>query len=148
MLKLEQLEDRRTPAVSLTNGVLLIEGSAGNDFAAVTYNAGGKVSVTLNNAVAKFDAADVDSILFLGGNGNDTLINRTDIDLVALAGDGNDIVIQRGNGDTQLFGGAGNDRLDCWLGDDFIDGGDGTDTVLGRAGGTDTFINTELGITA
>jgi hypothetical protein len=102
-----------------------IQGDAGND---VIY--GGKGSDTI-----------------YGGTGNDAIDGGDDGDYLS-GGEGNDLLLG-GDGSDQLYGGAGNDVILGGEGDDYLSGGegsdlfiyqdgDGSDTVLGGAGWTDT----------
>ena len=89
--------------------------------------------------VGDLSATDTDKIVFIGGEGNDallddgsttstTFVGGNGVDL-AIGGTAND-VLSGNSGDDQLIGGGGNDRLVGGKGDDDIEGGDGNDFSL------------------
>jgi Ca2+-binding RTX toxin-like protein len=100
-----------------------------------------------------FDAAEVESIKILLGDGNDHASIAGDIDLpvtmdggagddhlnagrgpaVLIGGDGNDKLIGS-RGDDKIYGGAGNDFILGGGGNDFLDGGSGNDKIFGSCG--------------
>lgn len=171
--------------VRLVDGTVIIKGFDQADVVRVTLAAGNNVQVSMAppsktivnpladihpddawNAVlasnwgVTFAAADVRRIVFLGGAGNDTFINDTAIDVLAVGGEGDDILtggegsdVLYGNdgadtlngrgGRDELFGGLGNDQIfggygADWLygeeGDDNLEGGSGDDTLRGGFG--------------
>lgn len=79
-----------------------------------------------------------ESVLIIGGGGNDTLTGGDGDDLID-GGDGDDIIIGGlgddnlvgGNGNDTIFGGDGDDRLVGGSGADDLTGGDGDDRVIG-----------------
>ncbi|MBD0327946.1 MAG: calcium-binding protein, partial [Pyrinomonadaceae bacterium] len=99
----------------------------------VVNGGGGDDRLTIRNSLA---GTDLQSIVFSGGTGRDTLIGDgtfrpilanggDDRDTLA-GGNGNDTLNGDG-GDDQLSGGAGNDVLDGGLGRDLLSGGGGSD---------------------
>jgi Ca2+-binding RTX toxin-like protein len=148
----ESLENRRLFAVTLTNGVLAIDGTDAGDTISVTSRAT-TVTVRVNADRTTYNFADVDAVTIngLGGDDKISLGNRLDVpalidgggsddritggraDDVITGGDGNDR-ISGGAGDDQLFGGAGSDRLLGGDGDDDLSGGAGPDVLAGGAG--------------
>jgi Ca2+-binding RTX toxin-like protein len=82
---------------------------------------------------AKFDVADVLSVVFKGRGGNDKFVNKTAIPTNAWGNGGNDR-ITGGSGDDRLRGGPGHDKLDGKDGNDFLSGGKGRDRLSGWTG--------------
>jgi uncharacterized protein YkwD len=133
-LQFQTLEVRDVPAASittnLTNGILTIEGTSGNDTILVR-----QVGTNLTAAGQTFAATSVRSIVVSGESGNDTL--TVDVSVTkpsrVYGGMGNDTVVG-GTGDDMLFGGFGDDRLYGRSGNDRLFGGGGRDLVDGGLG--------------
>jgi len=161
-LRLEQMEGRDVPAVTLPDpgqlagGVLTITSDAASDvvFVATDAATGDVVVVVPGQDPVTFGSDDVQTVLFVGGAGNDAFVNLTDLPAFAFGGFGNDLLIAGsagntligddgndtligGAGDDTLIGAVGNDILAGQAGDDTLIGGAGTDIVFGGAG-TDT----------
>lgn len=83
--------------------------------------------------IDEFPAADVRTIRFAGGAGNDTFRNLTDLPCLADGGPGND-VLQGGGAPDVLRGGVGRDTLRGGPGNDGLYGGDGVDGMWGDEG--------------
>ena len=81
--------------------------------------------------VDSFPVATVDTILATLNNGDDTLINRTDIPSALFGGRGNDTLVGGTNSD-QIFGGIGNDNMWGGGGVDMLFGGRGNDLFEGE----------------
>jgi Ca2+-binding RTX toxin-like protein len=145
---LENLELRTLLSSSLSNGLLTVTGTSGNDTISLTVS-GSNIKVTQNGLpAAQFSSGAVQKILvnasggkdsvivsgsitkpatLNGGAGNDTLNGGGGNDVIN-GGDGNDQLHGNGGKDA-LMGGAGDDDLDGGAGNDFLSGGTGTDTV-------------------
>jgi len=152
-----------TPAT----GEVLIGGTVGNDVARVS-QVGDVITVTHDGFdTGTFDAAEVNSILFvglrgddffenqtaiparafgqagndtlIGGSGADRLVGNTDDDIIR--GNGGDDVLIAGNGDDIVDAGAGNDRVLGIMGFNTIEGGTGDDSIFG---GNDTDVITDV----
>ena len=67
---------------------------------------------------------DLSRIIFNAGNGNDLLVNDSDIPVIA----------RGGNGDDLLLGGSDNDVLGGGMGNDLLLGGGGEDLLLAGPG--------------
>ena len=170
-LVVEALEGRVVPAVTafLSDGILTVTGTAGNDAIAVTESRGA-IKVAGKSFVAdevwrvvvnglggndKITLSTTKSGRVNGGDGNDTLTGGAGDDWlvggagndVQTGGDGNDRLtggdgadtLRGGAGDDRLTAGAGNDRLDGGDGDDDLSGGDGSDALTGGRG-DDTYV--------
>jgi len=122
-----------------STGQILIGGT--NDAArAIVSQVGDTVTVTQQGfPTQQFEAADVQSILFVGLRGDDYFENRTSIDSIAFGQVGNDTLIG-GSGADRLFGNTqddiimgngGDDFLVAGIGNDQVHGGDGNDRILG-----------------
>jgi Ca2+-binding RTX toxin-like protein len=151
-LLVENLEDRRLcalPAISFNpgTGVLVIQGTSGNDSVAVNYDPQlhkGYVSIDLGNpkkapAPSYPFQGTLNKIEFCGNAGNDTFKNNTDVPCFADGGAGQDTlyggggadILFGGSGNDRLYGRGGNDSLYGHAGADYLDGGDGDDVLVG-----------------
>src|SRR5688572_6411604 len=138
--------------IVLSNGVLFIDGTTDND-EAFTAVEGDEIEVTLRQTDAagnlideinaEFDLDDVTSILFWGGNGNDSFTNGffdddgvwqgTSIPCDAYGHAGYD-ALAGGNANDHLYGGPEADMLFGVLGNDDLFGGGDIDFMLGGEG--------------
>lgn len=152
----DQIADQH-PDVSFDNGAIRIEGTDQDDQIEITTEGDSiVVSMSLRDQIQKrkFRSDQVTRIEFNGNHGNDSLINRTHLPLVARGGPGRD-TIHGGSGKneihaewayggekddeltgTHLYGNGGNDTLHGTSGDDQLFGGSGNDWIDG-AGGND-----------
>ena len=138
-LHVEQLEERLSLAVFLTDGVLSIVATKKSDTVTVTQSAG-ILNVNLNGAVTPVGAAVVRQIEVAGGKGNDRITIGSEITIRARiwGGDGKD-TITGGGGDDILFGDKQKDMLIGGAGQDWLDGGKDND-VLDGSGGVDSLM--------
>lgn len=125
------------PIISLAGGTLTIEGSSGDDTVYVRI-AGGEVQATYQTngngfQTEYFPESEVTDFRFNGNDGNDHIINRTELPLLAYGNRGNDRLIG-GRGNDQLHGGPGNDVLNGFIGDDSLHGDWGNDILSGWHG--------------
>jgi Ca2+-binding RTX toxin-like protein len=126
-----------TGYIRLSDGLLTVEGSAGDDVITLE-EAGGRVTARLNDRSGSFAAADVRAVELYGRSGNDSISAGTRSSGVLLdGGDGMDSLTGAAGGDT-LRGGPGSDVLLGGAGDDVVDGGTGNDYADGGPG-VDTF---------
>ena len=140
----ETLESRRMLAaifLDTSSGELFISGGAGDDVGALVAS-GDQVEASINGAESQtFNASEIETVIFIGGNGNDKLTNSTSIPSSifggngddALTGGGDDDRIVGGMGADAIDGGAGDDQLIGGFGDDNISGGEGDDRIFGSA---------------
>ena len=173
-LGLESLEDRRLMAVdiSLTNGLLHIEGDAEHDVVKVmkttplSFGRGGAMRLpmiqvwhghteggqTVFDGSSNFLSFSVKKISFNGNDGNDLFDNQTWIKSEAHGGFGVDMLkggsnhdklFGEGDGD-YLYGNAGNDYLVGGGGMDYLRGGDGNDTLRGSGDWNGTLYNDNM----
>ena len=146
-----------TAAATLTDGVLRIDGTAGNDVIVVG-RAKNRVAAVVNGVtLGRFPAGDVTRILVEADAGDDqiNLVNLSDgttIGARVRGGDGNDAIAGSAGNDV-LEGGDGNDTISAGAGNDVVSGGyvalvgdtpdprssslDGTDVLDGGTGSTD-----------
>ena len=141
----ETLESRRLLAsifLNTASGELFISGGSGDDVGALVA-LGGQFEASITGAESKtFDAHEIETVSFIGGDGNDTLTNSTNIRSSLFGGNGDDKLtggraddfINGGAGADVIVGSSGNDVLVGGLGDDVISGGAGNDRILGTAG--------------
>lgn len=146
--QVESLESREllaAPQASVLNGVLVVNGTSGNDYLSVT-QAAGKISVygapiTVGTSqAAAVDATLISKVVINGYAGDDTIIGNTlSKDMYVDAGMGNDAIyaglgsdyLDAGAGNDLIYGGAGNDRIRAGVSTserDVIVGGDGFDS--------------------
>lgn len=123
-------------AVGLNSGVLRIDGTDDDDWVQIQ-DTGSQIVVhaftpqgTRDTVLASYSKSQVSSIVFYGGNGDDTFKNWYKNATGTIA--------------CSLYGGAGNDYLMGGLGANVFDGGDGDNLLFGGTG-TNTFTNTGLG---
>src|SRR4051812_31202257 len=145
----ESLESRQLLAstVALSNGVLTITGTGGNDNIYVSTSIGNTIRVADQNVQigSLIPKASVKKIVVNCGAGNDfayvnlfekvpTLIDGgAGNDGLTAATAGNNTVLG-GLGDDNLVGGSANDSIDGGDGKDVLSGGVGNDTLLGGSG--------------
>ena len=140
----ETLESRRLLSSSLVNGLLTVNGTAGNDTISLSVS-GSNIQVSQTGSVTKnFATSSVQKILINALGGNDkvtvanaitkpTTINGSSGNDSLTSGGGND-VINGGAGDDKMHGGSGKDALVGGAGNDALDGGSGNDFLSGQAG--------------
>jgi Ca2+-binding RTX toxin-like protein len=150
-LNVERLEDRQVPAgaILLSSGVVTIDGTSGADVAHVVQH-GNRIVIDLTTpdgaaVVRTFKRGQVRRVIFQGGDGNDTFINRSTVKATAVGGVGSDFfvagksgdILIGGSGDNMLIGGSGHDRLVGGPSADVIIAGKGRAVITG-GGGNDT----------
>jgi len=95
--------------------------------------AGIELFADTGQVLQRFNASEVQSILFVGLRGDDYFENRTSIPSIAFGQVGNDTLIG-GSGADRLFGNTQDDIIDGGGGDDFLVAGIGNDVVNGGSG--------------
>jgi Ca2+-binding RTX toxin-like protein len=107
---------------AVTNGVLLVRGTAGDDNISITTNNSGDLLVNADGAPpVPFPASEVSSIVVVGLAGNDTISVASDITLQSrLRGNGGNDSITGGGGNNVLVGGLGSDTLVGGGGENFL----------------------------
>src|SRR5262245_52826007 len=100
--QLEALEGRLVPSATISNGTLVIHGTAGADRVIVQQGRFGLISVSDNGALSVYGPGAFRAISFWGGDGNDRFENNTGLPCWAFG---------QGGADT-LIGGSGNDTLE------------------------------------
>lgn len=120
--------------VSLSNGVLSIVGTTGNDRITVSSNGIG-LTVTRNGVASVYPVSSVTRIAVQGWAGDDYIEVGSNVaaNVLILGGDGND-TLHGGAGNDTIYGGAGNDLIYGHGGNDSLFGETGADTLLGGAG--------------
>lgn len=155
-LGVELLEGRDCPSISAAGGFLTLVGGNGGDkmivdyqdaahvqVEAIIYHNFGQLAQTKERVL--LPASQVHDVIFLGGNGNDLIINKTDTFTTAFGGNGDDKIVVGGGLPDQfghvpvsqgslVFGGNGHDEIVGGSGDDHFDGGNGDDCLFGKAG--------------
>jgi Ca2+-binding RTX toxin-like protein len=117
----ETLESRRLLSVSLSDGILLVQGTTADDEVNI-YRTVDDVVVDLNGNEDRFPAGQVGGILVDTGFGADTIILSRTLQIRSQlkggrgndsisGGDNRDVIYGEG-GDDYIYGGGGNDVLD------------------------------------
>lgn len=131
-----------TEGSSLSNGVLTVSGTAGNDTITLSDDGSGNYVVAQNGiANAVFAKAQVSSIVINAGGGSDLVTDQLpvgDMGVSVAGGPGDDTLLGGGGNDT-LAGGQGNDSLFGGPGDDLLKGALGNDTLAGGQGNDQAF---------
>ena len=137
-LGFQTLEQKRLLAadVSLSDsGKLSIQGDdTANDV--IIFRNADQVVVDADGERSSFSADLVKSIYFRGRDGDDVVVNDTDIPTKMFGNNGNDRLVGGSDVD-DLRGGPGNDELSGRGGDDELHGDHGNDTLDGGAGHDD-----------
>jgi len=123
-------------------GADALTGGNGNDTSSYATSPGG-VAVSVATGVGFFADAAGDTLTTI-----ENLVGSNFADF--LGGDGNDNLLQGGAGNDFLLGGAGNDTLEGGAGADTLDGGPGTDTAsyASSPGGVAVSVATGVGFFA
>lgn len=158
---IDRLESRRVMSVTYSNGVLVVNGTSGDDTMWLAWQAptasGRTLAVYDGQSVTYHSWYVVGPNIFgmvsvYGGGGNDTLyaatshtrtsgvlnpivydFNRTTLPTTLNGGAGNDSVAGSDGGET-IYGGSSNDDLYSFGGDDIVYGEGGNDEIFGGAG--------------
>ncbi|MEM7784161.1 MAG: hypothetical protein AAF623_12470 [Planctomycetota bacterium] len=121
-----------------SNGELTVFGDNGNNVGQVNF-VNGNIEARIDNvAVQSFNPGQVNSLVFVGFNGNDTFFNNTAINSSLFGHAGNDELFG-GNGNDLIVGDVGNDTLQGNDGNDIIIGFNGSDTIRGGSGNDELF---------
>lgn len=150
---LEALEERRLLSVQISDDMLLIQGTQGDDVIRFHLMPGNRNTLVINDNGAEhyYDirqlAFDINIVVVEGFAGNDLIQVDQRFGKIRLAfwldggfgddtligGDGND-VLDGGQGNDWLYGMGGSDRLIGGEGDDYLNGGAGNDYLYGGTG--------------
>ena len=137
----ETLESRRMLAsifLDTATGELFISGGSGNDVGALVAS-GDQVEASITGVESQtFNASEIETVTFIGNDGNDSLTNSTDIRSFFFGGNGNDRLLG-GSNDDFINGGAGSDNIFGRSGDDQLIGAAGDDTLRGNRGNDTNF---------
>ena len=130
------------PIISLDGGTLTIDGSSGDDTVFVRI-ANGEVQARYQTNGGEFQTesfreSEVTDFRFNGNDGDDHIVNRTELPLLAYGNRGNDRLIG-GRGNDELHGGPGNDVLNGFIGDDSLHGDYGNDILSGWHGNDELY---------
>jgi Ca2+-binding RTX toxin-like protein len=139
---LTPLEPRTLLAATLTDGLLDITGTAGNDVILLRESPAGTLQLTIAGQAQTFPLSDINRIRIRSGRGNDRVLSRIDKPVILQGGEGDDRLtgssaddqIDGGPGSDTLIGNEGNDRILGAIGDDRIRGSAGNDTLRGGRG--------------
>ena len=144
---IEALEGRQLLSATLTDGVLTVTGTDGNDAIGISLSKDG-ATITVSEAVVvegekptptktTFDAASVTSIVVDAGAGDDRVgacrgrrgSSALTVPMTINGGDGNDR-LEGAGGDDVVNGDAGDDHIGGGAGADSLNGGDGDDVIF------------------
>ncbi len=156
--------DPQDSGVDVTNGVMRIIGSIGDDSILINFedtDASNLVTVIVNGEDVFYPLGNVSFIQIDGGGGNDTIeVRNLNVKTTLNGGAGNDIIrgslgpdrlnggdgsdwLNGGDNKDTLYGDAGNDKLFGGAGKDYLNGGAGVNVVRGGAG-IDRIVATRL----
>jgi len=116
-------------------GVVVAEGTEGNDFIFAFVDPGNRLHVSVNGNVETYDNSEVEKIIVNAKGGDDivwmspNILQQTGI----RGGEGNDRLYGGGGSDI-IHGGEGADRIFGGFGNDLLVGGDGNDVMYGQFG--------------
>jgi Ca2+-binding RTX toxin-like protein len=151
---LETLENRQHLSATVTDGILHVDGTTGDDTISIsqvqlTNHGGTSFQVTINNDPTVRFSSLITGIMVSGLLGNDRLevvgttrgqlfVAGIDTPATIDGGAGNDTIIG-GDANDVLVGGRGNDNIDGGAGNDLLSGGDGKDKLHGQDGNDTLF---------
>lgn len=149
-LECESLESRLAPAKVVSfnamTGALTVDGTALVDKVTISTATDGRVVVASNlggtTKTVAYPRATIRSVVFHGYEGNDVLVNKTNVPTVAYGGKGNDS-FTGGLGNDRFYGGTGNDILIGNAGNDLLYGMAGADSLNGGLGNDKLYGGTE-----
>ena len=104
-------------------GPWVIRGTDDADTIEVTID-NGDIVARINGTEERRSLTSTTQLSILGGDGNDTLVNQTNVPCT----------IYGGAGDDRIVGGSGADFIDGGDGANYINGGPGKDTIIGGVG--------------
>lgn len=136
-LRAEWLEPRvvlsATVEFDAARRILAITGSDADDAVEVRQQ-GREITVTIDGVVAqRRSVRGVRVVMFNGFAGDDSMINDSQLRLVADGGEGDDI-LRGGSLDDRIMGGPGRDTMQGETGNDILHGGDDDDSIGGGVG--------------
>src|SRR5689334_564798 len=132
----EQLESRRLLSASLSNGVLTVLGTSGDDRLTISRTVD-DVAVNLNGTEQRFKFNQVSLVLVdVGVGADEVILGKLPIKSQIKGGRGNDSLSGGANRDS-LLGQGGDDYLFGGGGNDYLDGGGEGDDMLGGDGARD-----------
>jgi len=130
----DALEQRRMLSVTLSNGVLTLTGTGGNDVATFAPS-GSNLLVSDNGTNYSYALTSVNQIVVNLNHGNDSVTMSAGLSIPAsLVGGNGDDTLVGSDGDDTLLGGAGLDSLSGAGGNDVLNGGTGADAMFGGSG--------------
>jgi len=113
---------------------LYVRGSSESDYFRLFQLEQFVLVATEDEIIVKYPLADVDTIVFFGGKGDDFFhVDGVDKPVLAYGNSGNDTLIGGSAADT-LVGGSGFDSIRGARGDDLLYGGSGKDSLKGGPG--------------
>lgn len=112
-------------------GTLILKGTGRNDTMSVGVSSQGPdlIDATVNGTTYTFNKADVNKILFKGGNGKDYMFVDETHGVLHIG-----VEMRGGEGSDRMIGGSNDDRLMGHNGNDYISGGGGNDWINGQGG--------------
>ncbi len=144
--RVESLDSRSLPSITLSNGVLTVLGTGGDDVIQISSPVAGQIqaSVSTTGEVHRFSLARISGLNIQGGNGNDRILVASNLAVPAEihGGRGNDFInggggadnISGDRGSDTIRGRGGDDTIHGSTGNDELHGGDGNDGLFGDAG--------------
>lgn len=135
--RLECLDDRAMPSITLAEGVLTVIGSGAADGITVWKPAADRIQVDISNTgeTRRVAIAKVTKIVIRSGALGDRIILGDGVTLPTeiFGGRGGDFIRGGGGVDT-IHGGRGHDTIQGGAGNDILEGNEGRDIIRGNAG--------------
>ena len=140
-------------SIDRDDGLVVVTGTGAADKIFVQYKNNNEILITIKDANGNildqedYDTNSVQKVIVHGLEGDDQIVNSTNIAMEARGGNGTDFLrggfagdnLQGEFGKDRLSGYSGNDRIDGGSGDDVIWGGPGDDTTDAGAGNDTVF---------
>ena len=126
-------------SIDRDDGFVVVTGTGANDRISVQYKDNNEIRITIKDANGKildqedYDTNSVQKIIVHGLEGNDRIVNSTNITMEARGGNGIDF-LSGGSARDDLQGEFGSDVLNGNSGNDLLHGGDNDDQILGGPG--------------
>ena len=127
--------DAAAAFATLTNGALVVDGTAGSDTITLQTDGSGNLTATLNGQTSEsLPLSQIASIDVEGEAGSDTITLGAGVPAASVQGGRGKDIINGGAGDDTLAGGRGADVITAGSGNDLLRGGRGADSLVAGSG--------------
>jgi FG-GAP-like repeat/Putative Ig domain/RTX calcium-binding nonapeptide repeat (4 copies) len=122
------------PSITITNNIVIANGTSGNDTINVSVN-GGDLVVQIDNTTQDYPLNSVSAIDVGGQQGDDSITVGSGVPAIYVdGGAGNDSITANNDAQDTLQGGDGNDLVQAGSGNELLAGGTGSDTLVAGSG--------------